>query len=87
MQKLKHVMEEFRNKLPAVDGLVIRSTFKERVRAEKYTQKISTLPAYKPRGRKKADSAYRNRVGKHAHTHTHTHTRTHTHTNTHRKMG
>lgn len=65
--KLKHVMEEFRNKLPAADGLVLRSTVKERVqRAEKYTQKISALPAYKPRGRKKADSAYRNRVGKRA---------------------
>ena len=52
---MQHVMEEFRNKLPAADGLVIRSTVKERVqRAEKYTQKISALLAYKPRGRKKA---------------------------------
>lgn len=66
-QKLKQVMEEFQNKLPVADGLVIRSTIKERIqRAEKYTRKISALPAYKPRGRKKADSAYRNRVGKRA---------------------
>ena len=65
--KLKHVMEEFRSKLPAADGLVIRSTIKELVkRAEKYTQKISALPVYKQRGRKKADSAYRNRVDKRA---------------------
>ena len=56
MQSLiKHVMEEFRNKLPAADGPVICSTVKEQVqRAEKYTQKISALPAYKPHGRRKA---------------------------------
>ena len=65
--KLKHVMEEFRSKLPTAEGLVIRSSIKERVkRAERCTQKISSLPAYKPRGRKKADSAYRNRVGRRA---------------------
>ena len=64
--KLKHVMEEFRSKLPIAEGLVIRSSIKERVkRAERCTQ-VSSLPAYKPRGRKKADSAYRNRVGKRA---------------------
>ena len=65
--KLKHVMEEFRSKLPVAEGLVIRSSIKERVkRAEKYTQRIFSLPGYKPHGRKKADSAYRNRVGKRA---------------------
>ena len=64
--KLKHVMEEFRSKLPTA-GLVIPSSIKERVkRAERCTQKISSLPAYKPRGRKKADSAYHNRVGRRA---------------------
>ena len=66
-KKLKHVMEEFQSKLPVADGLIIRSSIKERLkRAKKYTQKISSLSAYKPRGRKKADSGYRNRVGKRA---------------------
>ena len=65
--KLQHVMEEFRSKLPIADGLVIRSSIKERVKwTEKRTHSISSLPTYKPRGRKKADSAYRNRVGKRA---------------------
>ena len=65
--KLKQVMEDFRKKLPVADGLIICSTITERVqRAEKSTQKISALPAYKPHGRKKADSAYRNRVGQRA---------------------
>ena len=60
-------MDEFRSKLPAADGLVIRSAIKERTkRAEKCIQNISTLPAYKPRGRRRMDSAYRNRVGKRA---------------------
>ena len=63
--KLKHVMDEFRSKLPAANGLVIRAAIKEQTkRAEKNTQKISSLPAYKPRGRKRTGSAYRNRVGK-----------------------
>ena len=61
------MLDEFRSKLPAADGLVIRAAIKERMkRAEKCTQKISSLPAYKPRGRKRTDSAYRNRVGKRA---------------------
>ena len=60
-------MGEFRSKLPVAEGLVIRSSIKERVKqTEKYTQRISSLPGYKPRGRKKADSAYRNRVSKRA---------------------
>ena len=64
--KLEHVMEEFRSKLPLAGGLVIHSSIKERMkRAEKHTN-ISSLPAYKPCGRKKADSTYRNRVGKRA---------------------
>ena len=60
-------MDDFRSKLPAEDGLVIRSAIHERInRAEKYTLKISSLPTYKQRGRKRLDSAYRNRVGKRA---------------------
>ena len=65
--KLQDVMDDFRSKLPAEDGLVIRSAIQERIeRAEKNTLKISSLPTYKPRGRKRLDSAYRNRVGKRA---------------------
>ena len=64
--KLEHVMEEFRSKLPLAGGLVICSSIKERMKwAEKHT-KISSLQTYNPRGRKKADSAFRNRVGKRA---------------------
>ena len=64
--KLTHLMDEFQSKLPAADGLAFRSAIKEQTKqAEKCIQNISTLPAYKPRDRKRMDSAYRNRVGKH----------------------
>lgn len=60
---LKILMDQFRSKLPAEGGLIIRSAIQERV---KRAEKLKSLPPYKQRGRKKMDSAYRNRVGRRA---------------------
>ena len=58
--------------MPAEQGLVIRPLIAKRVKKVEKNKRarndpeISSLPLYKKRGRSRADSKYRNRVGKRA---------------------
>ena len=73
-QTLDRVLSEFRQALSAEQGLIIRPQITKRVKKIETSNKakngtcsaISSLPLYKKRGRSRADSKYRNRVGKRA---------------------
>ena len=67
--QLEGIMNDFRSNLPECEGLVILPAVKQRVKhSMRYSesQKISSLSLLKKRGRKRLDSAYRNRVGRKA---------------------
>ena len=66
--QLNDVMNKFRSSLPQAEGLVILPTVRKRVRQASRSQTLSSLTLYKKRGRKKMNSAYRNRVGRRAST-------------------
>lgn len=67
--QLQSIMNDFRSNLPESEGLVILPAVHERakraLRNNKSAKQLS-LPLYKKRGRKRLDSAYRNRVGRKA---------------------
>ena len=65
--ELTRLMTKFKASLPNEEGLLVRPEVRKhlkRIRQKKWAANIaSQLPAQKKRGRKKADAAYRNRVG------------------------
>ena len=71
-QNLHRILSEFRQALPAEQGLVIRPLITKRVNKKEKSKtarnggRLLSLPLYKKRGRSRADSKYRNRVGKRA---------------------
>ena len=71
-EKLNQILSDFRQALPAEQGLVIRHLItkrvkkKEKAKAASDGQGVLSLPLYKKRGRARVDSKYRNRVGKKA---------------------
>lgn len=67
--KLQRVMQDFRSSLPESEGLVILPAVRKHVKSStkrSASHKLSSLPLHKKRGRKRLDSAYRNRVGRRA---------------------
>ena len=68
----KQILIQFRQTLPAEQGLVIRPLVTKRVKTKEKSKlarnggQFSSLPLYKKRGRSRVDSKYRNRVGKRA---------------------
>ena len=71
-QKLDQILSDFRQALPAEQGLVIRPLITKRVKKKEKSKAASnggrllSLPLYKKRGRTRVDSKYCNQVGKRA---------------------
>ena len=67
--QLQSIINDFRSNLPENEGIVVLPAVHERakraLRNKKSLNQLS-LPLYKKRGRKRLDSAYRNRVGRKA---------------------
>lgn len=68
--KLNLLMTEFQSRLPHKEGLLLRPELRKTLRASQQKKlavaKASQLQSTFKRGRKRADAAYRNRVGKKA---------------------
>ena len=67
--QLQTIMNKFRSSLPESEGLVILPAMREKVKQSirsRASKNLSSLPLPKKRGKKRLDSAYRNRVGRRA---------------------
>ena len=64
--KLNLLMTEFQSRLPHKEGLLLRKTLRASQQKKLAVAKASQLQSTFKRGRKRADAAYRNRVGKKA---------------------